>query len=136
MSKGKLLLLDSHHFPTKETEALWADVWIQTTVKPGRTRRYLAPVLMGMSDIEGEEKLNAQMKHQPEPEHAAARAAFAAGATHYIAEGVKDMAGIYAPERWITKAIAERLCLAYAQANGIHATRVKWKRSKIFTTPT
>ena len=51
MTKGKLLLLSSHHFPYKDTRVRWADVWIATTVKPGRTRLRLAPTLIGLDDL-------------------------------------------------------------------------------------
>ena len=135
MPKGKRILLESHHFPTKDAQVLWADVWISATVKPGRKRKVLAPTLVSAEDLAQEEATNVRMKWEPEPDHADAKAALAAGATHFIGAGRKDMENVYAPESLINRATAERLCLAYANANGIAATRVKWKRGKVFTIP-
>lgn len=133
MKKGKQLKLSSHHFYAKNGSALWADVWASTTVKPGRTKKKFAPCLIGLDDLEENEATNLQQKWDTDPDHQAAKDAFAAGATHYIGGGPEDLANIYAPERRITMATAERLCLAYAQHLGINASRVKWKRNKFFT---
>jgi len=133
--KGKLLSLSSCHFPYADTANRWSDVWIQTTVKPGRTRRYLAPTLIGREDIIDDMDRNIRYNHPHDKDHYAAFEAFASGATHYIGSGPDDMANIYATEMLITREIAERLCIAYAQHLGIAATRVRWKRSKIFSHP-
>jgi len=133
--KGKRLLLSSHHFPSKQSQVLWADVWIKVTTGPGRKKLYLGPTIVGLDDMEFDAKIDAKLKHKPDAEHAEAKKAFSLGATHFIGKGPKDMATLYAPERLITPAIAERLCLAYAQSLGVEAARVKWTRSKVFTTP-
>ena len=134
-TKGKRLILSSHHFPFKDSEVIWADVWIRTTSKPGRKKLYLAPTLVSRMDLEEDERMNVKMKWKPDPDHKAAKEAFSQGATHFIGGGPKDMNNVYAPEASITKATAERLCLAYAQSLGIQAKRVKWTRSRVFTTP-
>lgn len=113
----------------------WADVWIATTVKPGRTRLRLAPTLIGLDDLLDEEAMNVKMKWKSDPDHAAAKVAFAAGKTYCIGGGPKDMANVYSCDATISKSVAEELCLAYAQSCGVKAARVKWERSKIFTTP-
>lgn len=133
MTKGKRLTLTSHHFYAKLGSALWADVWARTTVKPGRTKRSIAPCLIGLDNLEEEEAMNLKYGWDVDPDHQAAKAAFAAGANHFIGGGPEDLANIYAPEARITMATAERLCLAYAQHLGINATRTKWKRNKYFS---
>jgi len=126
----------------RKYKSLWEDVWLSWTGKPGRTKYYSAPCLIGKLNAEDDHELNLDcVKKYPETdwddEIAQSKSAIEAISRGeiYIDDPKSDIPNVYTSKDLIDRKEAELMIAEVMKLHGFKEIRYKWIRPKIVVIP-
>jgi hypothetical protein len=119
-------------------ETLWDDVWLTTTIKPGRTKLRLAPCLISRAKVEEDyETDQALQKRHPDGDWDEdvkkweKILSILKTKDLYIEDPANTLTNIYTSSELINRDAAEKMIAALLKNYGFESIMCKWKRPPI-----